>query len=101
MPTCSKCGKGGHNARTCGRWVKSKQPSGAKRKAGAAAKRAAAPAPAPAAPPAPLPGGTVLERLRARRAQLVDQLAGAELLRRELQIVESTIEQLEAIEGGA
>lgn len=98
MP-CSKCGESGHYARTCGRKAKSKQPSGAKRKAGAAAKRAAAPV--PAAPPVPLPEGSVLEQLRARRDQIRQQLEGVQRLQRELEVVESTIEQLAEIEGGA
>lgn len=93
-PTCSKCGKKGHNVRTCDRAAKPKT---------AAAPRLRMP---PAARPEmhetaaalAAPEVSVLDALKARRAQLQDELTGIDRKKRELEIVESAIEQIEEID---
>lgn len=97
MP-CSKCGESGHYASTCGRKAKAKA-----RPARPAKKAERAPAAsAPAAPAvAVVEGASVLDAMRIRREQLQAELQVVDQKRRELKLIESTIEELEKIGGGA
>lgn len=82
---CSKCGKPGHNARTCGASTSTTVP----------AKRAVAPKPAPASPE-PVHFGSVAEQLRARRSQLE---AERERLVKEIATIDRVLPDIESLGG--